>query len=347
MKKYFTKKIPLIEKQVIGKIPPIVAGQWVTKNLGKTNYQFNKEVWRKTIYQPFFHMFNSGGKRFRPVLTCLMHDLLGGNNKDIYQLSVIPELIHSGTLIIDDIEDESDKRRGQPCVHQKFGTAVAVNNGNFLYYFAQKIIENSDLPDKDKLLIYRIITDKLTNLHLGQAMDIWWSKNNKYTIRENEYMQMTTYKTGALLSVAMSIGAVAAGRPNDLEVINRIAENIGIAFQIRDDYLNLRPTGKWGKQTGEDITEGKISLLIIHSINNAREADRKRLIDILQQKTKNKKMIAEAINIIDKNNSFEYCLNRAKKMINKGKKDVESNFPDNKYRQILLEIMDYCVNREK
>ncbi|MFA4930606.1 MAG: polyprenyl synthetase family protein [Patescibacteria group bacterium] len=347
MKKYFQQKLPLIEKTVGQILPPKVTQSWLKKHIGEVDYQFNPDIWLQTISRPFYHMFASGGKRFRPVLTYLLHDIFTGRNEDIDELAVIPELIHSGTLIIDDIEDKSLTRRGKKCVYQQFGTAISVNNGNFLYYFAQKIIHDSHLSDQKKILAYQIITDKLTSLHLGQAMDIEWSQQHDFSIDEADYLQMTAYKTSALLSVAMQLGAIAADHLSNLRAINDIAKNMGMAFQIRDDILNLKPTGAWGKATGEDISEGKISLLVIHTIKKAQPTDKKKLIHILSQSTTDKKLISQAIDIIDHYQAFNYAQELANKLISQAKTTTVKNLPANQYRKILLQILDYCIQREK
>ncbi|MBU0648038.1 polyprenyl synthetase family protein [Patescibacteria group bacterium] len=348
MKAYFSSKIPLIEAEIEKIVPRKATGEWFGREVDDHGYDFDTNAWDKAIADPFYHMFDSGGKRFRPVLSCLMHDVLGGDSSEIYRLSTISEMIHSGTLIVDDIEDRSELRRGKSCVHKVYGEGIAVNCGNFLVYYAQKIVRDSRVSDAEKIVIYNIISEELTKLHIGQGMDIWWGENEKFDINMDQYLLMTSYKTGALLNVALNIGAVLAGGESKyLFGLSDIANKMGIAFQIKDDILNLKPGKTWGKETGEDITEGKITYLVVYALKNSRTKDKKRLQQILRSKTKNKQDINEAIEIMQGSKSFDAGLEFAKELIVKAKDNTIKLLDDNKYRKVFLEILDYCVEREK
>lgn len=348
MKEYFKKTIPKIEKEVREFFPERIDDIWVKKNIGDALYKFDCNVWQKAFSRPFYNLFDRGGKRIRPVLCCLMHDALDGNFKDIHKFSIISEIIHTGTLIIDDIEDNSETRRGDRVIHKIHGQEIAINNGVFLHFFPQLIINNSDLPNKEKIKLYSVISSELTKIHLGQGMDILWSKLRRFDVSVDEYLQMAAYKTSALLSVALKTGVMLSDvDENILEKIENISEKIGVAFQIQDDILNLKSDIGWGKEIGEDITEGKITYMVCDTFFRVNDKDRKILINTLSSHVRDKKEVERAIEILEKYNSFARASKFAKKLIFEAKNDIDDMLEDSEYKRIFLEIMDYTINRSK
>ena len=180
----------------------------------------------------------------------------------VLRLSVLPEAVHNGTLIIDDIEDGAVLRRGSPCAHIRFGVDTAINTGNLLYFLPTVLIDNAGLTDSQKLTLYRIYSYYMRRVHFGQALDIEWHKTDKIP-KEEAYLQMCRLKTGSLAAMAAECGLfLGGGTPEQQKIIGTVAENIGIVFQIADDIINLR-TGNKGKNRGDDIVEKKKSLPVI------------------------------------------------------------------------------------
>ena len=174
----------------------------IGKGAGKEFYKFLVTPLRELLYR--------GGKRWRPLLMSLVCETLGGGDSAI-PLSPIVEFSHTASLIHDDIEDESDERRGLPSVHKMFGVDVAINAGSFLYFLASACIETCGLKNKE--LIYKDWMDGLRRLHLGQTMDIMWHRNITYVPAMHEYFLMSSLKTGGLARLATVLGAHAAGAP--------------------------------------------------------------------------------------------------------------------------------------
>jgi geranylgeranyl pyrophosphate synthase len=352
MQSYFEQKKPLIERAVREFFPTEINQKLAENNFGNYSYEFQRSAWKPAFSSIFYEFFERGGKRIRPVLTCLTYDAFGGkmegNASEIYRFAIISELIHSGTLMIDDIEDNSELRRGKPTSHKIFGTGLTVNNGNFLYFYPQLIIKQSSLSDAIKVKLYELLIQTLTNLHIGQGMDIYWGKEKRYETTVQEYLQMCAYKTGALLAIAMKTGAILVGASDDkVEKLGAVAEAMGIAFQIRDDILNLKPTSEWGKEKGEDITEGKITYMVADTMERAKEADRQRLRTILSLKTKDEKLIGEAITILDKYDAFEKAKRFADELISQAKHLTEDTLPESQYKKMFLEVLDFMVGRGK
>jgi len=164
-------------------------------------------------------------------------------------------------LIHDDIEDDSEERRGKPAVHKVYGVDTAINSGSFLYFLALSCIEA--YKGKNKELIYKLWAKYMRGLHLGQAMDISWHKKISFVPSLEEYFIMCGLKTGSLARLAAEAGAYIAGADEKTAVrFGNAAEKLGIAFQILDDVKNLT-TGVPGKLRGDDVVEGKKSLPVL------------------------------------------------------------------------------------
>jgi geranylgeranyl diphosphate synthase, type I len=348
MKTYFEKTIPLIEKAVNENFPRQASESWINSSIGNYFYKLDPKVWEESFSRPFYDLFDRGGKRLRPVLACLTHDLFYGKSEDILNLATIPEFLHSGILMIDDIEDNSPNRRGKPAIHKTYGINTAINSGNFLYFLPQMLISKSKIEDYKKVRLYKAINEEMAKLHLGQGMDLKWSEQKNFDISISEYLQMCAYKTGPLIELSFKIGGILANADEEkLQRLCELAPKIGIAFQIQDDILNLMPKKGWGKETGEDIAEGKITYLVIETLSNAGETDKKNLIEILSKNSPKESEIRSAISIIEKNCSFSKADNYSRELVGSLKKEINSMFKDSDYKKILLEILDYLILRNK
>ena len=222
----------------------------------------NKDL--AAAYLPAETLLAGGGKRWRPLLAVYCSGLCGKTpTETVLRLSVLPEAVHNGTLIIDDIEDGAVLRRGSPCAHIRFGVDTAINTGNLLYFLPTVLIDNAGLTDSQKLTLYRIYSYYMRRVHFGQALDIEWHKTDKIP-KEEAYLQMCRLKTGSLAAMAAECGLfLGGGTPEQQKIIGTVAENIGIVFQIADDIINLR-TGNKGKNRGDDIVERKKSLPVLY-----------------------------------------------------------------------------------
>ncbi|MBI5346992.1 MAG: polyprenyl synthetase family protein [Candidatus Aenigmarchaeota archaeon] len=318
--------------------------------LGKPSYKYNMDAPNKAVAKPIWNLLDRGGKRWRPCLMMFVCEAFSGEWKRFVDFAVIPEVIHNGTLLVDDIEDGSELRRGKPCVHKIFGEDVAINAGNAMYFLPLLVLmKNRSRLDKDRIIrAYEIYTQEMINISFGQAMDIAWHKGiaNADSITEEEYLQMCAYKTGTLARMAAKLGALISGADEDaMEKIGRLAESIGVAFQIQDDILNIAPSEGWGKETGEDITEGKRTLLVIHTLKKAGK-DKKRLLKILTMHTKDKKTIEEAISLIKKHGSIDYATVAAKKIVTEAWKDANAVLPEGRAKDKIKALADFSIERE-
>ncbi len=247
----------------------------------------------------------------------------------------------------------SKERRKKPALHLIFGEDIAVNAGNALYYLSLlPLIKNKEKFDSETLLkIYDIYSREMINIHLGQATDIAWHKGlaNANDITEDEYLEMCSNKTGCIARLSAKIAAVVAGKNDEeIEKIGKFAETIGIAFQIQDDILNLSgkefAKGKGG--LGEDITEGKRSLPVIHTLQKANEKDKKRLIEILNMHIEDQKLRDEAIEIIKKYGSIQYAKEKARNMVKEAWEGIEKMLPESDAKNKLRAFAYYLIERK-
>ena len=293
VEKFLEEKAPLIDRAIEKYIPRKFSKEAILFKVNPPAFSYNLETLNKAIADPIWDMLDRGGKRWRPALFLLICEALDKKEDYCLDFSIIPEVIHNGTLVIDDIEDSSELRRGKPCSYKIYGNDIAINAGNAMYYLPllPLMVQRNKLSPQMQRDVYEIYVQEMINLSMGQAMDIAWHKGiaNADALGEQDYLQMCAYKTGTLARMAAKMAAVIAGADEKLvEKLGRLAESIGVAFQMQDDILDL--TGKeFAKKkggVGQDISEGKRSLLVIYTLQKASDADKKRLIEILNMLTK-------------------------------------------------------------
>ena len=212
---------------------------------------------------PCASLVSGGGKRWRPLLAVLAYQLAGGSSDDIYTLTPLIEGIHTASLIHDDIEDNSELRRGQPAAHVAYGLDSALNSGSWLYFRALQALEDYQAPAGIKLDLYAAALTHIRNLHEGQALDIHWHRTAGFFPSRQDYERMIRLKTGALAALAAYTGMRAAGKEHEeSNVFAALFAEAGVGFQILDDVKNIS-TGNAGKKRGDDIVEGKKSMPVI------------------------------------------------------------------------------------
>ncbi|HVO85942.1 MAG TPA: polyprenyl synthetase family protein, partial [Candidatus Eisenbacteria bacterium] len=279
-------------------------------------------------------------------------EALGKNSDDFLDFAIIPEVIHNGTLMIDDIEDSSELRRGKPCTYRIYGLDIAINAGNAMYYLPllSLLKHKQDIPVSKLLKVFEIYTQEMINLSFGQAMDIAWHRglSNADEIGEKDYLQMCAYKTGTLARMSAKMAAVLADADAELtDKLGHFAESIGIAFQMRDDVLDLSSKAfqeKKGGQ-GQDITEGKRSLVVIHTLQVADSQDKKRLIQILNMHSSNQEIRDEAIAIMDRYGSMDYVKKTANRMVKESWEEAEKCLTNREGKEKLKAFAEFLIER--
>ncbi len=277
MKQEFTSRLEKIEFSLQKFLPQELNDSWKELSFGKIDSCINQEH-ISVLTQPCAHLISLGGKRWRPLLLVLCAQMTAQAKKtDVdltkaYGLTPLVEFAHTASLIHDDIEDGADTRRGKPCAHISYGMDVAINAGSWLYFEATTAIKALNLSSDEKLRLYELFLQELRLLHLGQAIDIKWHRNPDLIPSIEEYTAMVRNKTGTLARLAVKLGILAGGgTDSEIEEAGKIAQDIGVAFQIIDDVKNLT-TGNPGKKRGDDIVEGKKSLpVLLHLQKNPQD----------------------------------------------------------------------------
>jgi len=212
-------------------------------------------------------------------------------------------MLHTASLLVDDVEDSSVLRRGLPVAHSIFGTAQTINSANYIYFVAlQELLKLDSSKAEGAGGAVNIYTEELLNLHRGQGMDLFW-RDTLTCPSEDDYLEMVGNKTGGLFRLAIKLMQAESKSSRDCVPLVNL---IGIIFQIRDDYMNLcSPSYTSNKGLCEDLTEGKFSFPIIHSIRS--KPENLQLLNILKQKTTDEEVKRYAVSYMESTGTFEYC----------------------------------------
>jgi geranylgeranyl pyrophosphate synthase len=343
---------PLIDKAIEKYLPRKFSENSILFKVNPPLYSSNLEALNKGVAEPIWEILDRGGKRWRPALFLLICDALGGNSADCVDFAIIPEVVHNGTLIVDDIEDSSELRRGKPCTYRIYGVDIAVNAGNAMYYLPLLPLmeKKSQFPAETLRDIYEVYVQEMINLSLGQAMDITWHRGiaNADELDEEDYLQMCAYKTGTLARMSAKISAVLSGANKELvDKLGRFAESIGVAFQMQDDVLDL--TGKEFAEkkggVGQDITEGKRTLMVIHTLKNASSADKKQLIQILNMHTSDQALRDEAIALMQKYDAIAHVKRTAARIVEESWSEVDKLLPKSEAKEKLKAFAEFLIKR--
>ncbi len=329
---------------------PRSADKWLKSYFEKPLYKYDENAIQKGIVDPIWEFLDRGGKRWRPALLISACKALEGNTKIALKLAPIVELIHNGTIIVDDVEDNSEMRRGKPAMHLLCGIDCAINNGNLLYFAPLALLfKNADeLSDEQKLRIYNMYAEEMLLLSVGQGIDIYWHKSKDALPSEEEYLQMCFCKTGVLARFAARLGAIIANAPKNIEQkLASFGASIGVAFQIQDDILNIAPkSGSWGKELGDDITEGKRTLLVIKACNTLPEEKAAKLLSILNEHTRDKEKIKLAIELIKESGAIQYAKQRARELVIDAWSKLENVLPENEGKKELKALANFLIERD-
>jgi geranylgeranyl diphosphate synthase, type I len=354
VEKFLEEKAPLIDKAIEKYLPRKFTKDSILFQVNKPAYSCNLETLNKAIAEPTWDMLDRGGKRWRPALFLLICEALGKSDNYCLDFSIIPEVIHNGTLVIDDIEDTSELRRGKPCTYKIYGLDISVNVGNAMYYLPllPLMTKGTNLPAETLRDMYEVYVQEMINLSVGQAMDIAWHRGlaNADSLSEEDYLQMCAYKTGTLARMAAKMAAVLAGADKKLvDKLGRFAESIGVAFQMQDDVLDLTGVEFAKKKggVGQDITEGKRTLMVIRTLKQASAKDKKRLVEILQMHTSEQQLRDEAIDLIQKYGSVEYTKQTASKLVEDSWNEVDKLLSTPQAKEKLKAFAEFLIKRNR
>jgi octaprenyl-diphosphate synthase len=292
------------------------------------------------IYQIASHILKGKGKRLRPSLVYLSAGACGKKSKKLTQAASAIELIHTATLLHDDVVDGSPTRRGQPTVNSQWNNLVSVLMGDYLFAKAFKIM----METKSQSLL-SAISGATERVSVGELLQVQECFN--YDLDEKSYLSIIQEKTASLFSVACEAGAILCSLKDDhRKEFKTYGENFGIAFQIRDDLLDLiGEKERTGKEPGNDLKEGKITLPLIHALKNASSSERKEVVKILDDGF-DQDGFEKVLIFIKEQKGMEYAHSRAREYGDKALNNL-SHLDGSEYKQALAQLVNFAVSREK
>ena len=281
------------------------------------------------------------GKQMRPMFVFLVAKMVSNGNfkEKTYRGAAIIELIHTATLVHDDIVDDSNRRRGFFSLNALWKNKIAVLVGDFL--LSKGLLLSIDNDDFD---ILKIISTAVREMSEGELLQI--EKARRLDITEEVYFDIIRQKTATLIAACCGIGAASVDADKeDIENMKEFGQLIGIAFQIKDDLFDYTDD-KIGKPTGIDIKEQKMTLPLIYALNNCTSREKKWLINSVKRYNKDKYRVKEVISFVKKNGGIEYTVQKMKEYQERAL-DVLHKYPNSKYKNSLITMVNYVIEREK
>ena len=293
-----------------------------------------------TITEIAEYLREGGGKRIRPTLLLLSAHALGYSGQGAIRLGAVVEMVHTATLVHDDIIDGADTRRGRPSANTAWGNEKCVLAGDWLYMQAFKVA----LEEKD-LRVLELLIGLTQQMVEGELLQI--QKLGK-AVSEAEYYDLIFRKTACLFSVSMRLGAVLAGTSAAVETsLATYGRTVGLAFQIVDDVLDLTATEEvLGKPVASDLREGKATLSVIHSIDHGTAKDRQIIQRVLDDRSFENVSRQQIREILVRNGSVEYARTVADRYAEQSRQAL-APLADSDFKRALLWVPDFVVAREK
>ncbi|ORY80232.1 isoprenoid synthase domain-containing protein [Leucosporidium creatinivorum] len=253
------------------------------------------------LVEPYTYLAAVPGKEVRSALVDAFNLWLHVPEADLNVVKKLVGMLHTASLLMDDVEDDSHLRRGLPVAHKIYGIPQTINSANYVYFLAYQELQR--ITPRAGIKVEEMVTEELLNLHRGQGMDLFW-RENLVCPTEPEYVEMVNNKTGGLFRIAIKL--MMAASPEPPRDFVPLANLIGIIFQIRDDYVNLQSV-EYANNKGycEDLSEGKFSFPIVHSIRA--NTSNRQILNILRERPSSADIKAYAVDYMEqRTNTFEY-----------------------------------------
>ena len=278
------------------------------------------------------------GKQLRPLFVFLSAKCFGAVNESTYRAATFIELLHSATLIHDDVVDDAAERRGFASINALYKNKIAVLAGDYLLSKGMMIaLEKHDYQMLD------MISETVKNMSEGEIFQL--EKAKKFDISEDDYYKIIEKKTASMIGSCCAIGAVSTGASSELvEAMRKFGIYAGTAFQIRDDIFDYQPDNKSGKGYGNDIREHKMTLPLIHLLKESSSIERTLIISKIRLSGKRRSTIDEIIKKANEKNSLQYCEEKMNYFIQQADNQLNA-IADSEAKQALKELMYYCVKR--
>ena len=280
------------------------------------------------------------GKQMRPLLVFLTAGLNGKISEPTYVAATLIELLHTASLVHDDVVDDAHERRGSLSINALWNSKIAVLVGDYMLSRGMAIS-----LEKKRYDLLEIVSGAVRSMSEGELLQL--QKSRKMNIKEEDYYRIIRSKTAALIAACTACGAKSVTEdPETIRKMKDFGENIGIAFQIKDDLLDYEPNGLTGKLTGNDIKERKITLPLIHALENASLPVKRHILSIVKNRKKTKTEITEVIEFVRSSGGPEYTENKMNLYRDKALEILDS-YPDSEIRESLKKFVNYTASRNK
>jgi octaprenyl-diphosphate synthase len=286
------------------------------------------------------YIFRRKGKQMRPLLVFLTARINGDINESTYVAATFIELLHTASLVHDDVVDDAQERRGVLSVNALWNSKIAVLVGDYLLSSGLLIS-----VEKNRYDMLEIVSEAVRSMSEGELLQL--QKARKLNIKEEDYFKIIRSKTAALIAACTACGAISVTQdPEVIQLMKDFGENIGIAFQIRDDILDYEGNGLTGKTAGNDIKEKKITLPLIHALEQSPYSERTHILSIVRKKKKTKAEIAEVIKYVSDTGGIEYADLKMNQYRDKALAILDS-YSDSDVKESLKEFVYYTTSRDK
>lgn len=317
--------------------------------LPEQTYRALRDAW----FDPYRGYHTRMGKMLRPVLVCLIAEAFGKDPRRMPSVVAMSEIIHAASLVLDDIADDSPLRRGGPTAHCLVGVRVAGAAASAWLNACFELLTEADTGlDSEQV---GVLVDEIAWEHwvtgIGTTIDTTWPWMGRFDRTPGEYLQSVVHRsTSYTYRLPLKIGAVVGGANADERAqLAAFGEELGLAFQIIDDILNVQPgDDRWGKALAEDITQGKINLQVLLAVERLPTSARARLIEILESRTSDREQLTEAVELMRNSGAFDAARSIANEHVARTKDIVMAmQFLKETDRERLLAFVDYVIKRSR
>ena len=315
---------------------PISEEMSLFENKFKESLKTNVSLLDKIMH----YIIKRKGKQMRPMFVFLCSKLFNNVNESTYTAASLIELLHTATLVHDDIIDESNFRRGFFSINSLWKNKISVLVGDFLLSRGLLLA-----VEKEEFKLLKIVSKAVKEISEGELLQI--EKTRKLDITEEIYYEIIKKKTATLISACCESGAQASNAsPEDVEKMSDFGEKAGIAFQIKDDLFDYTQNPLIGKPTGIDIREKKMTLPLIYTLNKVDDKTKKYIINTIKNDSKNSKKVEEIIKLVKSNNGLDYA-ERKMNLYYQQALNILEEFPNNEAKNSLIKLLEYVIKREK
>ena len=293
------------------------------------------------LSQVLEHIRHRGGKRMRPLLILLIAKNYGGVNDVTLRSAVGLELLHTASLVHDDVVDESKERRGQPSVNAVYNNKVAVLVGDYVLSTALLNISYTNNSD-----ILRSIAELGRNLSNGEILQLSNIQNTEFS--EDIYYDVIKMKTAALFEACCEVGTLSVNaNERQIELAKEFGRNLGIIFQIRDDIFDYYDSKEIGKPTGNDMAEGKLTLPVLYALNSTHDSEMEEIARKVKRNDVTRYEIARLVDFTKNNGGIEYAERKMLELRQKCMEFIDSESVSEEIRTSLTAYIDYVIQRNK